>query len=156
MTRVWPAAADDAHLVADLLVEFRDWWGRTNPSAASFRASVDRLLDDTHTEFLLGSAPGCTRPGGVCQLRYRWGVWHAGEDCCLEDLYVSESARGAGLGRALAEAAVSRARQRGCARMDLDVREDNAAAQALYQSLGFDTGDGPGQRSLLMRLSLRD
>ncbi len=156
MTRVWLAGTEDAPAVADLLVEFRDWWGRSSPSADSLRASVDRLLGDPHTDFLLGAVARSesAAPDGVCQLRYRWGIWRAGEDCCLEDLYVREAARGAGLGRALADAAVARARERGCVRMDLDVSEENAAALALYASLGFRSGDGPGARSLFMRLPL--
>ncbi len=58
-------------------------------------------------------------------------------DCWLEDLFVRESARRAGLGRALVEAAVARALERGCRRIELDVNEDNAAALGLYTGCGF-------------------
>ena len=77
------------------------------------------------------------------------------DDCWLEDLFVEEDARGSGLGRALVEAALERARERGCARMELDVNEANAAALALYESLGFDSwSDPPGGRNLFMRRRL--
>ncbi len=39
-------------------------------------------------------------------------------------------------------------------RMELDVVEDNARPLALYESLGFESGGGPGSRSLFMRLAL--
>ena len=64
-------------------------------------------------------------------------MWKTADDCWLEDLYVRETAREAGLGRALVEAAVARAQVRGCRRMKLDVNEDNEAAVALYLTCGF-------------------
>jgi len=145
---VWQATAADSEAVCGLLLAFRDHWGRSWPAAESFRRSVTTLLADPNTEFLLGSE-GAAQPDGVCQLRFRHGVWWAGEDCWLEDLYVRESARGTGLGRALAQAALDRARERGCARVQLDVAEGNAAARALYESLGF------GSSTLMLTLPLR-
>ena len=140
--------------MAGLLVEFRDWWGRSLPSDESFAASVDRLMDSPDTEFLLGSAGGGA-PAGVCQLRFRFSVWHATEDCWFEDLFVREQARRSGLGGALVEAALERARERGCARVELDVNEANRAARALYERFGFSGPAEPGAgRALLLRCRL--
>ncbi len=61
-----------------------------------------------------------------------------------------ESARGTGLGRALVTAALERARERGCRRVELDTSEGNTPALALYHSLGFDEGP-EGDRSLFLR-----
>ena len=150
MSSVRVATPADAEDVARLMIAFRDWTGRSEPGDASFRASVARLLEDPVTEYLLGGDP----PVGVAQLRYRFGVWYAAPDCWLEDLYVADAARGTGLGRALVEAAFKRARQRGCARVELDVNEANGPARALYESAGFESGPGPGERNLLMRKRL--
>ena len=89
-------------------------------------------------------------PAAVCQIRFRWSVWKSAEDCWLEDLYVREGARRNGLGRALVEAAATRARERGCRRIELDVNEDNAAALALYQACGFTLEPKPPGRTFLV------
>jgi GNAT superfamily N-acetyltransferase len=127
------AGPEDAGTVADLLCAFRDWFGYGEPSDADMRASVERLVADPNTEFLLGGRPAA----GVCQLRYRYGVWKSAEDCCLEDLYVRDDARATGLGHALVEAAIKRAGTRGCRRIELDVNSANAPARALYEAAGF-------------------
>ena len=141
------ATPDDAADVTRLLIAFRDWMGTSSPPDDRFHANVAELLADPETEYLLAGDPAL----GVCQLRYRPSVWRDAPDCCLEDLYVLDEARGQGLGRTLVEAAFERARERGCRRMDLDVNEENAAAQALYESLGFDSREKlPSGRNLFM------
>ena len=130
---------------------FRDWQGRSEPDDATIAATVGRLLADPNTDFLLAGEPAA----GVCQLRYRLSVWTGTEDCCLEDLFVDASARGSGSGRALVDAALGRARERGCTRMDLDANEANAPALALYRSVGFDSwSKAAGGNDLFMRLRL--
>jgi ribosomal protein S18 acetylase RimI-like enzyme len=53
------------------------------------------------------------------------------------------------------EASFDRARERGCARIELDANEANAAAVELYRSLGFESwSDPPGGNNLLMRRRL--
>jgi len=148
---VWRAEPAEAEAVAVLLTEFRNWMGRDHPADESIRDGVARLIADPNAEYLLGAAEPEGRPAGVCQLRYRYGIWHAATDCWLEDLFVSEQARGSGLGKALVQAAAGWARERGCARVELDVSESNPPALALYESLGFTTGKDSGNRDLLMR-----
>lgn len=64
---------------------------------------------------------------------------------------MDEDARRLGVGRALTEAAIERARERGCRRIQLDVNEANPEALALYEGVGFDpVQDPPGGRLLLM------
>jgi len=145
------ATEGDATEVARLMIGFRDWQGRAEPSDTSIEASVTRLLADTNTEYLLGGEP----PAGVLQLRFRHSVWTGTDDAHLEDLFVEQSARGSGLGRELVEAALTRARERGCARIELDANEANEPALELYRSVGFSSwSEAAGGNDLFMRLRL--
>jgi ribosomal protein S18 acetylase RimI-like enzyme len=137
IARAWLAQLDEAEAIADLLVEFRDHNGSDWPSANAFLASVERLLEDRDTEFLLATPGADAPPAGVLQLRFRFSIWKAAPDAWLEDLYVRESARRTGLGDALVALALERARQRGARRIELDCNEANAAALALYERHGF-------------------
>jgi ribosomal protein S18 acetylase RimI-like enzyme len=151
---VWRAEAHEAEAVARLLVAFRDHLGLDWPSENAFLAGVEKLLDDRSTDFLLGAPHADAPPAGVVQLRFRWAVWRAGPDCLLEDLYVEPSARRVGLGRALLDAAIARARERDARRIELDTAETNEPGLALYRSAGFSDGAYEGGRSLFLRMRL--
>ncbi len=138
------AGPADVDTVAGLLSAFRDWWGSSTPSDDTFRRTAATLLEDPNTEFLLAGTDA------LAQLRYRLSVWTGTEDCWLEDLYVRDAARGTGLGRALTEACLERARARGCKRIELDVNEANAGAIRLYTSLGFSLEPKPPGRTLFL------
>jgi ribosomal protein S18 acetylase RimI-like enzyme len=135
--------------VTRLIAEFRDWWGKSEPSEQVIREVAAQLLDHEHTEFLL-AFDDAGKAVGVCQLRYRLSVWTGSEDVWLEDLFVTEQARGGGCGRELVEAAFESARARGCRRIELDVNEQNTAALRFYESLGFTTEPKPPGRTLFV------
>ena len=57
-------------------------------------------------------------------------------------MWVAPDARSAGVGRALLDAVVEWAKDRGCGRLVLNVTETNAAARVFYGACGFvETGD---------------
>ena len=75
-------------------------------------------------------------------LRFRPSFWTGALDCYLEELYVVPDRRGQGLGRALMEAAIDHARRKGATHMDLGTGEEDVAARALYEGLGFSNREG--------------
>lgn len=127
------AGPADVAPVTKLVAGFRDFLGDGSPTNAEIEATASILLRDRSTEFLLIGDPEI----GFAQTRFRLSVWTGNEDAWLEDLFVEESARGEGHGRTLVEAAVERARSRGCDRIQLDVNQANQGAFALYESCGF-------------------
>jgi ribosomal protein S18 acetylase RimI-like enzyme len=56
----------------------------------------------------------------------------------IEDVVVDQSARGRGVGAALTQVALERARERGATTVDLTSRPSREAANALYRRLGFE------------------
>ncbi|MDG4772160.1 GNAT family N-acetyltransferase [Solwaraspora sp. WMMD792] len=75
-----------------------------------------------------------------------------GRRAWIEDVVVDESARGLGVGAALTQEAVRLAREAGARTVDLTSRPSRAAANRLYERLGFSLRDSrvyrlaPGDR----------
>ncbi|MEQ8268472.1 MAG: GNAT family N-acetyltransferase [Parvibaculum sp.] len=64
------------------------------------------------------------------------GTWSPKPVCYLEDLFVSEGARGQGAGRALIDALADKGRAEGWLRLYWQTAADNVTAQALYDRIG--------------------
>jgi ribosomal protein S18 acetylase RimI-like enzyme len=75
-------------------------------------------------------------------LRFRPAIWTNALECYLAELYVVPERRGRGLGRALMQTAIEVARSQGADHMDLGTSDDDVAARALYESLGFSNREG--------------
>lgn len=56
--------------------------------------------------------------------------------CMVKELFVSANARGKGIGRLLMAWVARHAAQKGCGRMDWNVKAGNHAGIAFYESLG--------------------
>lgn len=127
------ADSGDAHAVARLLYDFNREFDQPTPVASVLAKRVRRLIEAGDTTVLLvGSGPD-----GLVMLRYRPAIWTEALECWLAELYVIPPRRRRGLGRALMEAAIADARQRGADRMELATSDDDAAARALYEKFGF-------------------
>jgi ribosomal protein S18 acetylase RimI-like enzyme len=118
------AVADDVELVRTLFREYAAGLG-VDLSFQGFDEEV-AALPTGYDVLLVAGSDGCVgvRPfsHGICEMKR---------------LYVRPFARGTGLGKELAEAAIAHARTLGYAAMRLDTMPAMAAAQALYASLGF-------------------
>ena len=139
------AGRDDADAIGRLLYAFNTEFGDPTPAPPVLSERMRQLLDGGDTVVLLvGDGPG--EPAGLAVLRFRAAIWSSGLECYLAELYVTPERRGQGRGRALMEAALREARDRGADTMDIGVDEPDMAARRLYESLGFtnrEGGDGP-------------
>ena len=114
--------------VRNLVLEYAASLG-VDLSFQDFQHEIDTL--ETYYELMLlaredGDAAGCVALRRIDS-----------ELCEMKRLYVRPAFRGRDLGRALANAVIAEARQRGYQRMRLDTLPTMTSAMALYQSLGF-------------------
>ncbi len=108
---------------------------------------VSALLRTGSSDFLLATAGG--EAIGCLQIAYRLSTWHASRYAYIEDVYLTQVARGRGVGTKMLDYALQRAESQGCDSIMLDVRRANSAAQRLYARLGFtDSGSTIMRRSL--------
>jgi ribosomal protein S18 acetylase RimI-like enzyme len=128
----------DAEAVGRLMHDFNAEFDEPTPGPARLAERIRELLAGGDTAILLAGSG----PDGLAILRFRLAITTPGLECYLAELYVVPARRGQGLGRALMNAAIDEARARGADYMDLGTSEDDVAARALYESLGFVNREG--------------
>ena len=123
----------DAQVIGRLLHDFNTEFEESTPGPQAVADRVRELMDsEDFAVLLVGSGPN-----GLAVLRFRPSIYSPALECYLAELYVQPGHRGQGLGRALIEAAIDLARERGANFMDLGTSEDDVAARALYERMGF-------------------
>ena len=132
------ATVADAEPIGRLLHDFNSEFDDPTPGPRALAERFRELLAGDETVVLLGG----DGPHGLAVLRFRPGISTNALECYLAELYVVPERRGHGLGRALMEAAIELARLNGADHMDLGTSEDDVAARALYESLGFSNREG--------------
>jgi ribosomal protein S18 acetylase RimI-like enzyme len=129
-----PAAPDDARRLAALMPEFYAAEGLSYSPAVA--AAVEALLGD----------PGLGRAWlieagdadvGYLVLTWGYSLEFGGRIGVVDELYVREGYRGAGLGGRALEAASAACRAAGAAAVRLEVDHANEAAARLYQRSGY-------------------
>jgi ribosomal protein S18 acetylase RimI-like enzyme len=132
------AGPADAPDVGRLLHDFNTEFAEPTPGPEWLSERVRGLLAAGElTVLLIGAGPD-----GLAAMRFRPAIWSEGLECYLAELYVVPGRRGRGLGRALMEAVIEHARARGADGIDLGTGEQDVAARALYESLGFSNREG--------------
>jgi GNAT superfamily N-acetyltransferase len=77
--------------------------------------------------------------GLVHHIRHR-SCWTAGDYCYLQDLFVAQEVRGAGIGRKLIAHVYAAAEREGCSRVYWLTHETNATAMLLYDRVAERSG----------------
>jgi len=75
---------------------------------------------------------------GMLSYHFHPSLYHAADSCLIDELVVAPQARSQGVGAALLEEAIRRARERGCAEVSLGVMNSNRDALRFYQRHGFE------------------
>jgi ribosomal protein S18 acetylase RimI-like enzyme len=132
------ACADEARVFGKLLHAFNVEFGEETPSEELIAERAGPLIESGDVTVLFAG----DGPDGFAQLRFRPSLYTGALDAYLEELYVAPALRGQGLGRALLEAALEHARERGARHIDLNTSEDDVAARALYERMGFTNREG--------------
>jgi ribosomal protein S18 acetylase RimI-like enzyme len=127
------AGAGDLASIGQLLHDFNTEYDDPTPGPTALAVRLKQLVDGGDTVVLLAG----DGPDGLAVLRFRLALWSTGLECYLAELYVPPSLRGRGIGRALMDAALDSARERGADSMDLGTDETDTVARHLYERLGF-------------------
>lgn len=136
--RIRLAGPADAAVLGRLLYRFDSEYEQETPDAETLASHYATLLQSGELVALLGGEG----PDGFVQFRLRTSHYTGEPDAYIEELYVVPERRGEGLGRALLEAAMEAARERGATHIDLTTSEADAEALGLYESAGFSNREG--------------
>lgn len=134
-----PAGRADLTAIVRLLAEDSLGAARerlTEPLPAGYTAAFAAIDADPRNELAVVEAEG--EVIGCLQLTFLPGLSYQGaERAQIEGVRIAESRRGQGIGGALIEWAVDRARQRGCRIVQLTTNKTRVDAQRFYGRLGF-------------------
>ncbi|KIZ40983.1 MULTISPECIES: GNAT family N-acetyltransferase [Rhodopseudomonas] len=98
-----------------------------------------RFHDPAEPMFVLGAYVDGKLTAIVHYIIHR-SCWTISDYCYLQDLFVADSARGLGLGRALIEAVYDSAKAAGCGRVHWLTQPGNTTARQLYDRIADDSG----------------
>jgi len=129
------ASAENVESVAGLLMKQLDEH-RIDAALDAVRLAVDGMLADPSRGFILVALSG-KGTVGVAYVSFTWTLEHGGKSAWLEELYVVPDQRDRGIGRAMLQGVLQRARENGCAAVDLEVDTQHARAERLYAREGF-------------------
>jgi ribosomal protein S18 acetylase RimI-like enzyme len=131
--------ADARHLdaLAPLFDAYRVFYGQPSDVERA-RAFVKRRLLDDGENSVFFVAMHLDDPVGFTRMWATHSSIAARPAWILEDLYVAPSARRRGVAEALMRRAEQHAREGDAVWVSLETAYDNASAQALYESLGYE------------------
>jgi GNAT superfamily N-acetyltransferase len=137
---IGPVAADELERLLPLIAAYQRFYEVDEIDEGRNRDFFRRFLAPSEDGLLLGARDGGELVGYAC-LYWHFSSLSARESVLMNDLFVSEAARGRGVGRALIEASAAVARERGAAHLEWATAPDNHVAQRLYDSTGAERSE---------------
>lgn len=134
--RVGTIQEDDYEQVLPLIAGYQRFY-EAEPDEGRNREFFRRFLDPSEDGTLLGAWIG-NELVGFATLYWTFSSTHAAEVALMNDLFVAEGHRGAGIGLALIQASVDAARRRGMRHLEWVTHADNRQAQRLYERTDAD------------------
>jgi GNAT superfamily N-acetyltransferase len=131
-----PATQDDLDDALPLLAGYQRFYAGRAQDDERNRAFLARFLDPSDDGLLLLARDADGRAVGFANLYWTFSSVSAEPHALMNDLFVSDEARGGNVGHALIEAAAAAARERGHRRMSWQTALDNRRAQRLYERFG--------------------
>ncbi len=128
------ATLSDLESVAHLFNEYRIFYMQTSNTEGAKTFIQERLATGDSVIFLASDDQGVI---GFTQLYPTFTSIGMKRAWILNDLYVSEKARGSGVGEALLHKARTFARETGAASICLSTAHDNETARRLYEKNGY-------------------
>jgi GNAT superfamily N-acetyltransferase len=135
-----PIAAEEFEELLPLIVAYQRFYEVEEIDEERNRAFFRRFLAPSEDGLLLGARSDGRLVGYAC-LYWHFSSLEAVEAVLMNDLYVTEQARGRGVGRALIEASAEVARERGTPIVEWSTAPDNRTAQRLYDSTGAERSE---------------
>jgi len=134
--RVRPATPADASVIIQLIRELAVYEREPLTSVKATEADIlrDGFGPERRFECLLVEVGG--RPAGFALFFHNYSTWEGRAGLYVEDLYVSEWARGRNIGRRLLGEVAAIAEARGYQRVDLAVLDWNPA-RGFYERIGM-------------------
>jgi GNAT superfamily N-acetyltransferase len=127
---------DDVADLLSLLRAYCDFY-RVRPRDADLVALCRVLIADPDREGLqLIARDGDARAVGFATIYWTWSTAQADRLGVMNDLFVAEGSRGAGVAEALIDACRTECARRGVRRLAWQTAPENHRAQALYERIG--------------------
>jgi ribosomal protein S18 acetylase RimI-like enzyme len=133
--RIRQATIHDLDTLVPLFDGYRQFYGQPFDPARARAFLAERF--GHHESLILLARDEAGASMGFTQLYPLFSSVRTVRTYLLNDLFVAPSARRQGVAKALLEAAAAQAKALGAASLSLSTGLDNAPAQALYESLGW-------------------
>ncbi len=129
------AVSNDAQLILDFIIELAVYENAKHEVKTDAKQTKEAIFGENSTV----QALICEQNGeaiGYAVYFYNYSTWLGKKGIYLEDLYISESKRGLGAGKAILKHLAKKAVEENCGRFEWSCLDWNTPSREFYESLG--------------------